>query len=98
MDQSLAWALAPCYDLTYCPGPGGQHQMDVEGEARYPARKHLLQLAGSNGIDLHWAQQAIERIVAVALQCKTVAADHPIRKTTRTEIVAAITQNCDRMT
>jgi serine/threonine-protein kinase HipA len=97
MDESLSWALAPCYDLSYCPGPGGQRRMDVEGEGLHPARKHLLQLARSNGIDPHWAQEAIERIVAVALRFGTVASDSPIRKATRAEIAAAIARNCDRM-
>lgn len=97
MDDSLVWALSPCYDLTYCPGPGGQHQMDVEGEGLHPAKKHLLQLAISNGIDLSSAQGVMEKIVSVALQFKNVAKDYPIRGTTRAEIVGAINENCARM-
>jgi serine/threonine-protein kinase HipA len=97
MDNSLAWTLSPCYDLTYCPGPGGQHQMDVEGEGLHPAKRHLLQLAGSNGIDRAWAQDVIEKIVAVALQFENEAKDYPIRRATRTGIAAAIQENCVRM-
>lgn len=97
MDDSAAWELSPCYDLTYCPGPGGQHQMDVEGEGLYPAKKHLLQLADSNGIDRAWAQDVIEKIVAVAMRFKSVVKDYSIRTATRTEIVVAINKNCARM-
>jgi serine/threonine-protein kinase HipA len=38
------WQLAPAYDVTYCEGPGGYHQMDVTGEALDIGRKHLLSL------------------------------------------------------
>ena len=97
MSNLLAWELSPCYDLTYCPGPGGQHQMDVEGEGLHPAKKHLLQLAGSNGIDRIKAQHAIEKIVEVALQFKKVAKSYPIRRATLSEISSAINENCARM-
>lgn len=97
MNNAWAWELSPCYDLTFCPGPGGQHQMDVEGEGLHPAKKHLLQLATSNGIARTSAQEVIERIVAVALQFKNVAKNHPIRPATRNEITRAINENCGRM-
>lgn len=97
MDESLAWALSPCYDLSYCTGPGGEHQMTVGGEGRNPARKHLLQLAHGNGIDPALAQGVIEKTVAVAQQFKHMARNYPIRAATRTEIANAISKNCDRM-
>ncbi len=97
MDESLTWALSPCYDLTYCPGPGGEHQMTVAGEGRDPAKKHLLQLAHSNGIDPASAQDVIEKIVAVALQFRHMARNYPVRGATRTDIASAIDKNCDRM-
>lgn len=97
MDKSLTWELSPCYDLTYCPGPGGEHQMTVAGEGRNPARKHLLQLARANGIGPASAQGAIDKIASVALQFKGLIRDYPIRPATRTEITRAINENCARM-
>jgi serine/threonine-protein kinase HipA len=97
MDEFFAWALSPCYDLTYCPGLGGEHQMTVAGEGRSPAKKHLLQLANSNGIDAASACNVIEKIVVVAQQFKRMARNYPIRGATRTEIASAISTNCDRM-
>lgn len=38
------WTLAPAYDVTYCEGPGGYHQMDVMGEALDIERKQLQRL------------------------------------------------------
>ncbi len=33
MAKNGQWKLAPAYDVTFCEGPGGYHQMDIMGEA-----------------------------------------------------------------
>ncbi len=50
MDEAGEWSLAPAYDLGFATGPGGEHTMTVAGEARAPARDHVLQLAKQFGI------------------------------------------------
>jgi serine/threonine-protein kinase HipA len=97
MNESLEWELSPCYDLTYSPGPGGYHQMDVKGESMFPAKEHLLRLAASNDIDAQHAKEVIDRTVAIALQFKSEAKGQPIRKATQTVIIDAINKNCARM-
>ena len=97
MDNSFTWKLAPAFDLTYCPGPGGEHQMDIEGEGRHPAKAHLLHLAQTNSLDSARAKQTIERTVEIALQLKRIAKDYPIRSATQAEISKAIDANCARM-
>ena len=94
MDERFSWKLAPCYDLTFCDGPGGEHQMDIEGEGRYPGRAQLLRLASSNGLDASRAADTIVRMVAVASQLATLAREHPIRPATRKRIAAAVADNC----
>ena len=42
MDARRHWKLAPCFDLTYSQGPGGEHQMDVCGEGLNIHRSHLM--------------------------------------------------------
>ncbi|MFF7708870.1 HipA domain-containing protein [Pseudomonas sp. NPDC007930] len=44
MKANGQWALAPAFDVTFCEGPGGYHQMDVMGEALRITRKQLAQL------------------------------------------------------
>jgi serine/threonine-protein kinase HipA len=44
MDSVGDWRLAPAYDLTYSPGPGGEHYMDIAGEGRRPTRAHVVEL------------------------------------------------------
>jgi serine/threonine-protein kinase HipA len=97
MDETFAWKLAPCYDLTYSTGPGGYHQMDVEGEALNPAKADLLRLACTNGLSSAWASETIARMSAVAARFPALAKDYPIRRATCTEIARAIDRNCRRM-
>jgi serine/threonine-protein kinase HipA len=44
MSADGEWALAPAYDVTFCEGPGGYHQMDVFGQALDVSRDALLRL------------------------------------------------------
>lgn len=50
MDEQGVWRVAPAYDLTFAPGPGGEHTMTVAGEGRQPGRAHLLRLAQGAGL------------------------------------------------
>jgi serine/threonine-protein kinase HipA len=39
------WSPAPAYDITYSTGPGGEHNLAVNGEGRVPGLTHLLAVA-----------------------------------------------------
>jgi serine/threonine-protein kinase HipA len=45
MDERGTWAPSPAYDLTFAPGPGGEHSMLVAGEGRAPGPAQLAALA-----------------------------------------------------
>lgn len=60
------WTLAPAYDVTFCEGPGGYHQMDVMGEALDISRKSMLLLGHEAELSAHAAGKIIERICEVA--------------------------------
>ncbi len=45
MSSNGQWKLAPAYDVTFCEGEGGYHQIGVMGESLRITRKHLLKLA-----------------------------------------------------
>ncbi len=97
MDERFAWKLAPCFDLSFNEGPGGEHQMDIEGEGRTPARTHLLQLAAKAGLGVVWASDVIERMVIVAQSFKVLTAEYPVRAVTRSRMVKVVEENCSRM-
>ena len=97
MDGALSWKLAPCYDLSYNEGPGGEHQMDVEGEGRSPRKADLLKLAATNDLKASLAIEVIDRITAAAGEFKTLAKDYAVRPATRGKIGKAIEKNRRRM-
>ncbi len=67
MASSGQWTLAPAYDVTFCEGPGGYHQMDVMGEALRITRQHLLKLAVDEAdLSARDAADVIARICDVA--------------------------------
>lgn len=57
------WSLAPAYDLTFSSGPGGEHHMDVCGEARRITRDHMLDLADRGGLRARDATEVLNRLL-----------------------------------
>lgn len=97
MNSQMAWELAPCYDLTFSFGPGGEHQMDIVGEGREPTQTHLLKLATRNGLSSTWAKQVIERMAEQAGNFSKLARNHAIRKKTEQVITKTIEASRKRM-
>jgi len=73
MSKSGQWTLAPAYDVTFCEGPGGYHQMDVMGEALEIGRKAMLDLAEEAEVSAETADGIIARFCEVADQFATMA-------------------------
>ena len=97
LGRDRAWRLAPAYDLTFSTGPNGEHQMDVCGEARHIGREKMLELARLGGVDLPFAQEALERSLKVAGTLTARAGEHAIRPTTVKVMRAAIEANRSRL-
>ena len=73
MSASGRWTLAPAYDVTFCEGPGGYHQMDVMGEALAVDRAALLRLASEAEVAADTADRVIDRFCKVAEQFSEIA-------------------------
>lgn len=97
MNERGQWRFSPAYDLTFSEGPGGEHQMDICGEGRAPAKADLLELASQTNIKRGDAITAIERISAVAGDFTQTARRFPIRKATVEQIAKKININRSRM-
>jgi serine/threonine-protein kinase HipA len=97
MKSDGRWTFSPAYDLTFNQGPGGDHQMDVCGEARAPARAQLMKLASMTGIAASVASQSIERIATIASGLRSHAAGFPIAQSTLDEMTRAVAANQSRM-
>ena len=61
------WLLAPPYDLTYCPGVGGEHFMEIASEGRTPGRKPLLATAAAAGLEAKVAVPILNSAACAAL-------------------------------
>lgn len=73
MSPTGQWTLAPAYDVTFCEGPGGYHQMDVMGEALAINRAALLRLAEEAEVSVQNANRLIDTISEVASQFSAIA-------------------------
>jgi serine/threonine-protein kinase HipA len=91
------WRLSPAYDLTYCDGPGGEHQMDICGEGLAPSRTDLLKLADQSGLNRAVCSATIERIAQVAGETRARAGNFAIRRNTVSSFVNQIDDNRSRM-
>jgi serine/threonine-protein kinase HipA len=50
LNEAGDWRLSPAYDLTFAPGPGGEHSMTVQGQGRTPGRSALLAVGRGEGL------------------------------------------------
>jgi serine/threonine-protein kinase HipA len=97
MNQRWEWELAPCYDLSFSTGPGGEHQMAVMGESVEPSAEDLLRLAADAALPRDWARQTVERIAEHGPAFALLARTAPVRAATVKAIAKAIDANCLRM-
>ena len=97
LGRDRRWRLAPGYDLTFCEGPGGEHQMDVCGDGRNITRAKMLELAQQGGLDANSAAEVIARFVEQAGQFRQLALDKEIRSATVKHVESAIETNRKRL-
>jgi serine/threonine-protein kinase HipA len=93
LDRDRRWRLAPAYDLTFSMGPGGEHQMDVCGEARRITRAHVLELAAKGGIRTRAATATLERMLEQVPSLERRLKDRSVRITTIRAVVQAVNAN-----
>ncbi len=89
MDAGGDWRLAPAYDLTYSPGPGGEHYLDIEGEARNPTRTHVLRLGARHSLNAKAVAVMVEEVRAAVARWLAFAEVAGVTKASAKEIAAA---------
>lgn len=50
LDESGEWRLGPAYDLTFAPGPGGEHSMTVQGQGKTPGKREMWAVGRGEGL------------------------------------------------
>jgi serine/threonine-protein kinase HipA len=63
MDDQGDWRLAPAYDLTYAPGPGGEHSMTVMGEGGSPGCREIMDLGRKVGLRPREISHMLDQVV-----------------------------------
>lgn len=58
------WRLTPAYDLSFSPGPGGEHTMTLAGEGRAPGNGQILGLAQERGVPQAEAEAVMAQVRA----------------------------------
>ena len=97
LSQDRTWHLSPAYDLTYCEGPGGEHQMDACGEGRSITRNHMMDLARQGDVPVAFAQDSLERALSLVDAFPTMAKNHPIRQASLRIITSAVEGSRERL-
>ena len=92
MDAGGDWRLAPAYDLTYAPGPGGEHYLDIEGEGRNPTRAHILQLGARHSLDAMAVAVVVEEVRAAVARWPIFGDAAGVTKASAEEIATAHAQ------
>jgi serine/threonine-protein kinase HipA len=62
MDEQGSWTLTPAYDLTFSPGAGGEHNLDIAGEGRNPRERDILRVAETMSIEESVARSIIDEV------------------------------------
>ncbi|ACI98135.1 type II toxin-antitoxin system HipA family toxin [Rhodospirillum centenum] len=86
MDRQGRWRLAPAYDLTFSRGPGGEHYLDVEGEARQPTVEHMLALGRRHGLKDRQMASILDEVRGGVARWSGLAGVYGVGRDMRTEI------------
>jgi serine/threonine-protein kinase HipA len=87
------WRATPAYDLTFSPGPGNEHYLDVAGNGRNPGEAEILDVAKSTDISPKRALDAIERVAAAVSAWPRFAANHGVSRGSIERIGAILAQH-----
>lgn len=96
MDHKGEWSLSPSYDLTYSPGPGGEHSMTVEGEGKAPSGDDVHRLGEKHGIKKKVIKGIIKQVIDAAGRFPDHAEKAGISKAACEKIHSDIKQNMNR--
>jgi len=64
MTADETWRPTPAYDLTLSEGPGGEHNLAIDGEGRDPTEKNMMAVAERASIPKADARQILEQVRA----------------------------------
>jgi serine/threonine-protein kinase HipA len=91
------WALSPAYDLTFSPGPGGEHYLAIAGEGRDVSLGAIHTIAQSHDIAPKHRDRIIQEVIEGASQWNVLGSDG-LRASSKSTIRHAIDDAVRRLT
>ncbi len=90
MSRDGDWRLAPAYDLTFAPGPGGEHSTSVMGRGKDIDLERLLALARVADLRDAEARNAIDRVAGAVADWDAFAASCDVGAASRNRVARAL--------
>ena len=90
MARDGSWRMAPAYDLTWSPGPGGEHSSTVLGHGKNITRAHLIELGKQADMKQQDVTQVIERTQAAVGEWKAFASEYGVSHQSANMIATAL--------
>lgn len=84
------WRLAPAYDLTFAPGPGGEHSTAVLGLGKDITRDHLLALGKKADLSETEAGRIVDQVMQATTDWERYARDCDVGTPSRNRIAQAL--------
>ncbi len=97
MNYQGEWSLSPAYDLTYSPGPGGEHSMTVLGEGKAPGKAEIYKLGEKHGIKKKAVVKIVDEVFEAVANFSIHADIAGISQTTFKKVFSRIKHNLDRL-
>ncbi len=90
MERDGSWRMAPAYDLTWSPGPGGEHSSAVLGHGKNITRAHLIELGKKADMKERDASRVIECVEGALGKWKSIASEYGVSRDSANMIAAAL--------
>jgi serine/threonine-protein kinase HipA len=93
MDASGTWYLAPAYDLTFSPGPGGEHYLAIGARATDVTLDDILAVAKRQSISAPKATAIVADVRAVVADFPRFASAYDVPSASVQEIAAVLNRH-----
>ena len=90
MSPDGEWSLAPAYDLTHSRGPGGEHYLDIDGEARTIHRDRIYAVGLRHGLKEAEIVDLIDQVLHAVSRWGRLADEFGVSRASRQRVFDAI--------
>ena len=90
MSRDGNWRLAPAYDLTFAPGPGGEHATSVLGQGKQITLGQLIELGRHADLNERNARNVIDRVAGTVARWTRFAKDCDVGSKSRNDVARAL--------